>query len=421
MKFKFRILSLLILISIVATSLSSCFFFDVVSSSSGKDGNGGNTTINTGDIKNHEIYINSSSEETVLATSKALMSSVSIYTEASAGSGVIFKLNADKGEAYILTNYHVVYNAKKQVVCNDIKLCLYGMEMINYAMDAEYLGGTMEFDLAVLKITGSPVLMSSNAIACEFADSNKIAVLETAIAVGNANGEGISATLGRVNVDSEQIDILGADERTSLENFRVLRTDAAVNSGNSGGGLFNSKGEVIGIVNAKSIDSKVDNIGYAIPSNVAKYIAENIIYYCDGHNGIHSAYQCMLGISVQVSELYTEYDNETGILHKKEKIKIVEIKEDSAAEKGTIVKTEEDSAEDDVKKGLAVDDIINSITIDGTKYEVSRIFHVVDAMLNARVGSDVTVNVTRAGETKDVKIILTENDIEEADESLYKK
>ncbi len=401
MKFRLKIISLFFIVVMTLPVLTSCFFFDTVLGVSGSDKNNQNTTINTGDINNYEIDINSSSEEAVLATSKALMSSVSIYTDSSAGSGVIYRLSADKSEAYIITNYHVIYNAQAGAVNSEIKVCLYGMEMIDYAMDAEYLGGTMAYDLAVLKITGSAVLMGSNAAACEFADSNDIAVLETAIAVGNANGNGISATLGRVNKDSEEISLIASDEKTELTNFRVLRTDAAVNSGNSGGGLFNSKGEVIGIVNAKSIDSKADNIGYAIPSNVAKYIAENIIYYCDGKNGIHSAYKCMLGVTVQTAELYTEYDTETGILHKREKIKVASINKGAAAD-----------------GALKAEDIINSITIDGTKYEVSRIFHVVDAMLNARAGSDVSVNVTRSGENKDIKITLSQKDIAEADKSL---
>ena len=59
--------------------------------------------------------------------------------------------------------------------------------------------------------------------------------------------------------------------------MRVIRVDTAVNPGNSGGGLFNSKGELIGIVNAKIISSDVENIGYAIPSSVAINVADNII------------------------------------------------------------------------------------------------------------------------------------------------
>ena len=70
-----------------------------------------------------------------------------------------------------------------------------------------------------------------------------------------------------------------ADNRTEVS-FRVMRVDAPVNSGNSGGGLFDGQGKLIGIVNAKIVDEGVENIGYAIPSNVAVSIANNIIDYC---------------------------------------------------------------------------------------------------------------------------------------------
>ena len=219
-------------------------------------------------------------------------------------------------------------------------------------------------------------------------------ILETAIAVGNAAGSGISVTMGKINVDSETIRLLASDEKTELE-LRVMRTDAAVNSGNSGGGLFNAKGELIGIVNAKSASSTTDNIGYAIPSNVAKYIAENILYYCDGENGEKNAYKCLLGINVEIAELKTEYDEETGLLVRKERVKVKEVISTTSAAYGIL------------KSG----DIINSIKIDGKEYKVTRMFQVVDAMLNARVKSEVIINVTRGAEEKDLTIPFTASHI----------
>lgn len=142
----------------------------------------------------------------------------------------------------------------------------------------------------------------------------------------------------------------------------------------------------------------MDNIGFAIPSNVARYIAENIIYYCDGESTLSSAYKCMLGITVQIAGLYTEYDEESGILHRKELVEVLDVNRGAAAD-GIL------------KSG----DIVNSITIDGKKYEVTRRFHVVDAMLNARATSDVTVNVTRGEEKLDLKITLSNKDIVNAD------
>ncbi len=407
MRIKTKIISVLLLF-VLALSLSSCVFYTTVSDLTDNDGGQtpvGDVTINVDEVKNHDININSTESGSEIAAAKALMSSVSIRTPSASGSGVIFKLSEDKSEAYILTNYHVVYDSSTRRVSSNIKVYLYGMESYLYGTDdcaipAQYIGGTVKYDLAVLKVRASKVLLESNARACDFADSNKVTVLETAIAVGNAAGAGISVTMGKVNVESEYIALLAADEKTELE-LRVMRTDAAVNSGNSGGGLFNSKGELIGIVNAKSAASSTDNIGYAIPSNVAKYIANNIMYYCNGTNDYY-AYRCMLGISVTADKLYTEYDEETGILYRKESVVVSSQPQKSAAAFGII----------------AAGDVINSITIDGEVYEVTRMFHVVDAMFNARVTSEVVVNVTRSGNSLDLTIPLANKDIVNADSSV---
>ncbi|MBE6645900.1 MAG: trypsin-like serine protease [Ruminococcaceae bacterium] len=251
-----------------------------------------------------------------------------------------------------------------------------------------YVGGSMSYDIAVLKVEASTVLMASNARAVDVADSNGVTILDTAIAIGNPGGGGLSATVGCINVDSENIAVKFETQSGSVSvSLRVMRTDAAVNSGNSGGGLFNDSGELIGIVNAKDADTTTDNIGYAIPSNVAKAIADNAIYYSDG-----TVKRCMLGITVGVKSYSTDYDTESGKIIKLEEILVTELTENAA-----------------VKGYLKAGDVINSITVDGVTHEVSRIFHVVDSMLAARVGSSVTVNITDADGTRDVLIPITEN------------
>ena len=166
-----------------------------------------------------------------------------------------------------------------------------------------------------------------------------------------------------------------------------MRTDAAVNSGNSGGGLFNDSGELIGIVNAKEADDSVDNIGYAIPSNVAKAIADNAIFYSDG-----TVKRCLMGVTVGVDEYSTDYDVETGKIHKRERVVIISIEKSSQ-----------------IKGLLSVGDLINSITVDGKTTEVTRVHHVIDAMLYARAESRVVINVTRGGIEKDIEFTATAN------------
>ncbi len=410
------VISVLLIISTL--SLSSCYLSDlgigITDGQKGDEQNGstvnGDTYINVEGGDNLNITINSSSQNEIMAAAKSLLSSVSIIANfeanvmsfgrptgqvkqyRSAGSGVIYRLDKNAGDAYVITNYHVVYDSSSNAankISQNIDIFLYGQQHEKYKIDAEYIGGSMAYDIAVLKVDASTVLMQSEAIAIDAADSDDVCVLETAIAIGNPEGNGISATVGHVNVDSEYISMLGADNTTAVE-YRVIRVDTAVNSGNSGGGLFNDKGELIGIVNAKMSDSTVDNIGYAIPSNVALAVAENIIYYCDGTDN-ECVYRCIMGISVNSISSAAKYDTETGKVHIIEKIAVGEVESNSF-----------------VKDYLQTGDIINSITIDGVKHEVTRLHNVIDSMLNARVGSRVVINISRteSGEsvTKDVTV-----------------
>ena len=411
---KKRIISFILAVALVfgVLSMSSCYFIGDKLGSLGSLGtgtSGGDTEINVNGGDNYDITINSDASSDILAASKALLSSVSVICQftkysglpmgnagsgesyASAGSGVIYQLDKENGNAYIITNYHVVYDSDANTsnhISNKINVYLYGQEYSDYAIDATYVGGSMLYDLAVLEVKNSVTLMKSAAVAADIADSNKVSVLETAIAIGNPESHGISATVGHINVDSEYITMTASDSKTSVE-LRVIRTDAAVNHGNSGGGLFNRKGELIGIVNAKMADDSIDNIGYAIPSNVAKAIADNILYYCkDGTR--ECVVRVIMGITVKTSEAYTEYDKETGKIYKRERISVDSIE-----------------ATSEVGAYLNIGDVINSITIDGVKYDVSRLFHVVDSMLNARAGSVVVMNVTRSGEVIEVTVPIT--------------
>lgn len=421
MKNRLKTVALLLLISISLLTLSSCYMVDIndlVGTGSGSGDTSNFVTkdeldsllassdkeysIHSGD--NYNITIEGGASSNLIAASKALLSAVSInclfdvtvnpyygnsYTtqKSSAGAGVIYKLDKEKGDAYIITNYHVVYCNGADTpndISDEISVYLYGMEYSEYAIKATYVGGSKNYDIAVLKVSGSSTLRKSNASAAVFADSNKTSVLETAIAIGNPEANGISATVGAVNVDSETLTMTSIDGLGKVS-LRVMRIDAAVNGGNSGGGLFNDKGEVIGIVNAKMSDSSIDNIGYAIPSNVAKYVAENIIYYDGIDSANDSVYRILIGVNVAIHSAGTVYDLETG----------------------KVLKVEEVMVENVVAGGASVGklqsgDIIKSVEIDGVTYEIVRTFNVIDVMLSARSNSTVIFNVLRDG--KDVAV-----------------
>ena len=366
-----------------------------------------NVTVNGGDSYN--VTINSTDSKNLLAASKALLSAVSITCTfkvtvntifgtpttqevQTAGAGVIYQLDKENGDAYIITNYHVVYYSGANTeddICDNIKVYLYGQEYEQYAIYADYIGGSQNYDIAVLRVKGSNVLRESNAVAAEFSDSNDVCVLDTAIAIGNPAAIGISATVGSINVDSENLTMTSIDGKGRVT-LRVMRIDTAINGGNSGGGLFNDTGKLIGIVNAKISDSSIDNIGYAIPSNVAKNVADNIIYYDKQNPDNDCVYRILIGVSVGIASARTEYDTETGKVHKIEDVKIESVTVGGVSD-----------------GKLVAGDIVRSVVIDGITYEIVRTFNVIDVMLNARATSTVTFNVERNGEMISVNFDLS--------------
>lgn len=360
----------------------------------GKDGKDGNSSTGTPDA--------SDADDVSLAVSKGLRSSVSILCKyvnketkqeyGSAGSGVIYSMNKESGSAFIITNHHVVYDNDCNTtnkISKDISVFLYGSEYSDMAIPAEYVGSSMFYDIAVLYIKDSEILKNSHAIAATFADSDKVYVGDTAIAIGNPEGAGIAASNGVVSVDSEHITMTAPNNVTEVD-YRVMRIDTAVNSGNSGGGLFNSKGEIIGIVNAKIIDSSVENIGYAIPSNVALAVTQNLIDHCYGTD-IETVQRCLLGITITIADSTAVFDTEIGKMYIEESVTIHEISQTSIA-----------------KGKLQEGDILISISINGNKKGITRQHHVIDFMLNARVGDEVTFEVERDGSIISKSVIITE-------------
>ncbi len=322
------------------------------------------------------------------AISRAMLSSVSVLgmtssTNYQKGSGVIYSLDKSNGDAYIITNYHVIYNDNTHRVIpdSDMFIYLYGMNHsdMNYEIPVTYVGGSEFYDIAVLKVTGSELLKSSNARSAVVADSEDVALLDTVVAVGTPWNINISATKGSVTVDSEY---LSTGER-------VMRIDAAVNPGNSGGGLYNINGELIGIVNAKVIDDEIDNIAYAIPTNVAIRLAENIIHYCDG-KASESGKKIMVGVTVEMSDVTVEYDEISDSLVKTEEIYISAIDHGSLAE----------------QYGLRVGDKILSITVGGFEYQINKIYHPSELSFLLRPGTQMLYKVDRGGTEMNITITL---------------
>lgn len=365
------------------------------------------------DGQNGSMVISGDGSNVSAASAKGLMSAVSIICNfqttvyqggwgpgfgntttqeySAAGSGVIYQLDKAAGDAFIITNYHVVYDASSNTengISNDISIYLYGSEIEEKAIPATYVGGSLYYDIAVLRVEDSQILRSSQACQVEAVDSDTVVVGDSAIAIGNAQGYGISASLGIVSVDSEYITMTAADGRTNVY-LRVFRVDTAVNSGNSGGGLYDGQGNLIGIVNAKIVDDGVENIGYAIPSNVAIAIAENIIDYCYGTQ-VERVQRALLGISVATSDSRAVYDGETGSVHIEEQVYVYEVTKNSLAE-GL----------------LQAGDVLLSASVNDQTTQITRQYHVIDMMLSVRVGDTVSFVILRDGQETTVDITIT--------------
>ncbi len=345
------------------------------------------------------------------AVNVALLSSVSVYCDftqdvydfnwmgqyykagerayQSIGSGIIYKFDKDSGTAYIITNYHVVYsaNSNAEKISNSINIYLYGSS--DTAIPATYVGGAMNYDIAVLKVENSDFLKTSNARAVDLA-TEEVAVGDSAIAVGNPEALGISATQGIISVDSEYMTMTGPDNVTQIT-FRSMRIDTSINSGNSGGGLFNNKGELIGIVNSKANSSTIENIAYAIPLDIAIGVAENAIYYNDGGIQVYT-----LGATLTGENSYAYYDEENSVTRIREDVVVTAVSGSVASE-----------------IALQSGDVITSIAINGVTTTITRAYMVDDLMLTIRPDDEVTINFTRSGQSMTATITASSDDFTE--------
>ncbi|MDD6381581.1 MAG: trypsin-like peptidase domain-containing protein [Lachnospiraceae bacterium] len=190
----------------------------------------------------------------------------------SLGSGVIFK--QDDNYLYIATNNHVVSNSNSlSVTFND-----------NKSVTGEVVGTDVQSDLAVIKVKLSSLKDSTKKAikVASLGSSASLKVGQQAIVIGNALGYGQSVTTGVISALNREVSIQNEDNGKTYTQ-EMIQTSAAVNSGNSGGALLNSKGQVVGIVSAKysssgsSQNASVEGMGFAIPIDNAKTIIDQLM------------------------------------------------------------------------------------------------------------------------------------------------
>lgn len=274
----------------------------------------------------------------------------SAYSEnvVSHGTGVIVRK-----DGYIVTCHHVVEDADVIVVTLDDKT----------EYTAQLVGYDARFDLAVIRVEAEDLPEA------KLGDSSKAISGEGVVVIGNPLGEfGSSVSAGVLSAPTREITIAGTP-------LRLMQTDAAVNPGNSGGGLFNMRGEFIGIVNAKISASGIEGIGFAIPLNTVREKVESIIT-----NG-SSGKQAVLGVSTKTATC--SLDGKTTAC-----LEIVSVREGSAA----------------AAAGLAVGDFL--LSLDGKNLASND-----DLTLEIKyhyVGDQVIFRVLRGTQTLEFTVTLGE-------------
>ena len=233
------------------------------------------------------------------------------YTQTAAGSGVIIS-----EDGYVLTNNHVISGADKITVYVNPGD---GSEEQSY--EATLVGSSESNDIAVLKIDATGLN------AATFGDSDQLEVGELAVAIGNPMGQVHgSVTAGIISAVEQELTI---DDVT----INAIQTDAAINPGNSGGALFDSYGNVIGIVYAKSSSVSIEGIGYAIPVNNIKDLVAQMINDPDSVKDQTKGSQIMLGITIRdiTEDMSKQYSMPVGVY-------ITEVSSMSAAERAGLQK-----------------------------------------------------------------------------------
>lgn len=285
-------------------------------------------------------------------------------TATATGSGIIIS-----EDGYILTNNHVVSSSSNSSNSSYYQISEASKLTVTlFNDDTEYeakiVGKDEQTDLAVIKIEKSGLSKA------EFADSDSIKVGEFAMAVGNPIGMQSSVTCGIVSAVNRQV------TDSDGKQYTLIQTDAAINSGNSGGALVNSEGKVIGINTLKLSGTGIEGMGFAIPINSTTDITSQLIQY----SKVKRPYIGITGIDLN-EETAKTYNLVTGVY----------------------VKSVEDFSSGE-KAGIKAGDVI--IEADGTK--ISSMDDLNKIKNSHKIGDEMKIKVNRNGQEKDLTITLGE-------------
>ena len=276
-------------------------------------------------------------------------------TAQSAGSGVIFAHEEEQGYYYIVTNHHVIDGFSNiSVELQD-----------GTVFQASLVGGDPVGDIAVLKIRAAGLKMAKI-----LKDSDTLRVGDSVIAIGNPLGK-LGGTVSR-----GIISYLGREVTVEGRKMTLIQTDTAVNAGNSGGGLFDIYGNLIGIVNAKASQVGVEGLAFAIPVNDVRELAEALVATATA-----GSYGYVPGRAT-VGATFVDGYQVGGIFGRTYEIVYVSsLKENGAA----------------YKAGMRKEDIILSVTVNGVTTEIEKAADITRIIEAQTVGTTIVFKVKRGG------------------------
>lgn len=271
-----------------------------------------------------------------------------------AGSGVIMK-----EDGYIATNYHVIQGANK------VEVTLHNGETYS----AQIVGSDQANDIAVIKIDAKDLTTAT------VGDSSIVEVGDRAVAIGNPLGQlGGTATSGIISALDRTLEVEGTQ-------LTLLQTDAAINGGNSGGGLFNSKGELIGIVESKASAVGVEGLAFALPINTVAPLINDMIE----NGGSTQTVQGTPAVGVVISEVSEENAQYYGL--ESAGVYIAQVTGVNAQNAG-------------FQQGDRI------VSFNGTEISSSNDF--ITLVRKCKVGDTVSVVVSRNGQQIEIKTVLEE-------------
>ena len=298
------------------------------------------------------------------------------------------------------------------------EIYLNGYQSAEYAISATFVGGSADNDIAVLKVEkdASPnneIMFNGNYKAADIGDSSNLAVGEGILAVGNPLLADTSSVSDEQNVDeyvndiknsyvdalcltstdgvvsnlSEYCNFESIIDSSKVVKLRLIRVSSAINAGNSGGGLYDLNGRLVGIVNGKIESASYDNVGYAIPINIASRLADKIIAECDDDKIETTQVKIVddesLGLTLLVSTRNAVYDSNDLTWKVTNSVIVEDVSPLSLAENA----------------GIKVGDVIESVTINGIVYELNYDYELNDLLLkviyNSSDNYSIKFNISR--------------------------